>query len=198
VADVRANVAASTRHDRADSERQRSIPRSLRNMADVILGRAGSTVLVDLEMCVKTGATTTQRVTLRGSTTPGWITVLLLFTVVGFLIATAMTSRRYRVTLPFSHAVHDRWRQNRRLAWSTALAGAAALLMAGTGGSDYAGLWVGPGIAFVAGGLAIGTTNALRNNVGIHVNGDNELVVTRAHANFAHAVRAATVEPLTR
>lgn len=164
-------------------------------MADVILGRAGSTVLVDLDTCVKTGATTTQRVTLRGSTTPGWITALLLLTVIGFLIATAITSRRYRVTLPFSHTVHDRWRQNRRLAWSAGLAGGAALLVAATRADDDAGLWVGAGIAFVAGGVAIGTTNALRHHVGIRVNGDNELVVTRAHANFAHAVRAATVEP---
>lgn len=153
-------------------------------MLDVILGRAGSSVLVDLNVCVKTGVATNQRVTLSGQTTPAWVTVLLLFTVIGYLFAGAMTSRRYRVTVPFTHAIHDRWRKNRRLAWAVGLAGAGALLLAATIGDNYADLWVGAGLAFLAGSVAIGTNNALTNNVGIHMTRDNELVLTRAHPGF--------------
>jgi hypothetical protein len=172
--------------------------RSLGRMPDVILGRAGSTVLVDLDVCVKSGVATRQRVTLRGQTTPAWVSVLLLFTVIGYLFAGAMTSRRYRVTLPFAHAVHDRWRRNRRLGWAFGLAGVGALLVAATIGDDYVGLCVGVGLAFIAGGLAIGTTNALTNNVGIHMTRDNELVLTRAHPAFVRAAHGASVEPLVR
>jgi hypothetical protein len=167
-------------------------------MADVILGPAGSNVLVDLDICVKTGQSTNERVTLRGQTTPAWITVLLLFTIIGFLFASAMTSRRYRVTLPFSHVVHDRWRNNRRLLWIVGLAGAGALIAATTFGSSYAGLWVGVGTAFIAGAVIMGTANAMRNNVGVHLTRDNELVLTRAHPAFTEAVRAAQIGPLSR
>ena len=171
--------------------------RILRHMPDVILGRTGSTVVVDIDICVKSGVATTQRVTLRGQTTPAWVSVLLLFTIIGYLFAGAMTSRRYRVTLPFAHAVHDRWR-NRRLGWAVGLAGAGALLVAATIGDGYVGLCVGVGLALMAGGLAIGTTNALTNNVGIHMTRDNELVLTRAHRAFVRAVRGASVEHSAR
>lgn len=158
-------------------------------MADVILGRAGSTVLIDLDICVKTGQVTSQRVTLRGQTTPAWVTILLLFTIIGYLLAGAM---------PFTHALHDQWRKNRRLAWAVGLAGIGALIAAATIGNRYSGLWVGTGVAFMAGGLVIGTANAIRNNVGIHMTRDDELVLTRAHPAFVQAVRAAAVEPLAR
>ena len=167
-------------------------------MADVVLGRAGSTVLVDLDVCVKTGRVTNQRVTLRGQTTPAWVSFLLLFTIIGFLFVNAMTSRRYRVTLPFSHVVHDRWRMNRRLAWLLGLAGLSAWVAAATFGIDYAGLWVGVGIVFVSGAVIFGVTNALANNVGIHMTRDDELVLSRAHPAFVEAVRAGSIEPLVR
>jgi hypothetical protein len=165
-------------------------------VADVILGRAGSTVLVDLDICVKTGRATKQRATLRGSTTPAWVTVLLLFSIVGFLIASSMTSRRYRVTLPFTHAVHDRWSSNRRLGWVVGLAGAGVLVAAATIGDRFAGVLVGIGLVLLAGGAAIVISNSLRNNVGIRMTRRGDLVVTRAHPLFVEAVRAAVTEPL--
>ncbi|KRA29428.1 MULTISPECIES: hypothetical protein [unclassified Nocardioides] len=165
-------------------------------MADVILGPAGSTVLVDLDICVKTGRVTDERVTLRGQTTPSWVTLLLLCSIVGFLFAAMMTSRRYRVTLPFSHAAHDRWSGNRRLAVLVGLAGVAVLVAAATVGDDFSGLLAGVGGAFVAGGLGLGVLNAARNTVGVHVRRD-DLVLTRAHPLFVEAVKAASVEPLS-
>ncbi|GAA3534648.1 hypothetical protein [Nocardioides daeguensis] len=167
-------------------------------MADVILGRAGSTVLIDLDVCVKTGRVTHDRVTLRGHTTPAWVTLLLLFTIVGFFIAGMMSSRRYRVTLPFSHEVHERWRNNRRLAWLVALIGVCALMATATVGDDDAGLFVGSGFAFMAGGVVLGTINAVKNNVGIRMTRDDDLVLTGAHPTFVQAVNTASREPLTR
>jgi len=72
------------------------------------------------------------------------------------------------------------------------------LIAAATFGTDYSGLWVGVGLAFIAGGLILGTVNGMRNNVGVHVTRDNELVLTRAHPAFTEAVRAASIEPLVR
>lgn len=167
-------------------------------MADVILGPAGSVVLVDLDICVKTGQVTDQRAVIGGRTTPTWVTVLLVFTVIGFLFAQAMTSRRYRVDLPFSHAVHDRWRTTRRLAWIAAVAGAGALIIAGTSGTTHGSLWVGAGVALVAVALVVGTVNTVRNNVGVRVTRDDELVLTRAHPAFVEAARGAVLEPLVR
>ena len=151
-------------------------------------------MLVDLDVCVKSGVATKQRVTLRGQTTPAWVSFLLLFTVIGYLFAQAMTSRRYRVTLPFAHAIHDRWRRNRRLGWAVGLTGTGALVVATTVGHGYAGLWAGAGLAFIVGGVVIGTTNALVNSVGIHMTRDDELVLTRAHPAFVRAARGASVE----
>ncbi len=171
---------------------------SLGHVPDVILGRAGDIVLVDLDVCVKSGVATQQRVTLSGQTTPAWVTVLLLFTVIGFLFAGAMTSRRYRVTLPFTHAIHDRWRRRRRLGWSLGLAGLGAVFVAATVGDGHAGLWVGAGLALTAGGVGMGSTNALMNNVGIHMTRDSELVLTRAHPAFVRAARGASIQSSAR
>lgn len=166
-------------------------------MAEVNLGRTGSAALVGVDVCVKTGRPTAHRVTLRGHTMPAWVTFLMFFSVIGFLIAGGMTSRRYRVTLPFAHAAHDRWRSNRRWAWLVGLAGVAALVSAATIGHGHAGLLVGTGIALVAGSAVIGTSNAMTNNVGVRTTQDGELVVTRAHPAFAEAVRAGAQELLS-
>ncbi|ROR90907.1 hypothetical protein [Nocardioides aurantiacus] len=165
-------------------------------MADVVLGRAGSPVLVDLNVCAKTGRRTSDRVERRGSTMPAWVTLLLLFTVVGFLLAGAMTSRSYRVTLPLEHAVHDRWRRNRRLAWAVSLVGAGAFVWAESGGTAADGLWGGVGLALFLAGLVGGTVNSTMNNVGFRMTRQDDLVLTRAHDNFARAVAAATVEAM--
>jgi hypothetical protein len=161
-------------------------------MADVVLGRAGDTVLVDLDICVKTGQVTKQRVTLRGRTTPGWVIVLLFLTIIGFLFVSAMTSRRYRVTLPFSHEIYDRWRNYRRLAWVVGLIGVGTLVAAATSATNEAGPWVVTGLSLTAGALLIGTINAVRNFVGFRVSRDGELLLTGAHPAFVAATRAAS------
>ncbi|MBC7631372.1 hypothetical protein [Aeromicrobium sp.] len=167
-------------------------------MADVVLGRAGDTVLVDLDVCAKTGHTTSQRVTLRGSTTPGWVIVLLAFTVVGFLLVCAMTSRRSRVTLPLDHGVYARWKRNGIVAWSVALGGVGALVAAAT---DYRGeteVWGGVGIGMVVAALVGGTVNSTVNGLGFGMTRHDDLVLTRAHPAFAQAVAQAAVEPALR
>jgi len=166
-------------------------------MAETVLGRAGTTVVVDLDVCVKTGLHTRQRVTMRGHTTPTWVTVLLLVSVIGYLIAGIMASRRYRVTLPFTRALHDRWLANRRWAWLLGLAGGGAALGAATVGGRYAGVLLGLAIALASGGAIIGTINAMKNNVGFRMSRHHDLIVTRVHPEFARAVASAASEPLT-
>ncbi len=168
------------------------------NVADVVLRRAGSTVLVDLDACAKTGRTTGQRVTLRGSTTPGWVIVLLLFTVVGFSLAQAMTSRRYSVTLPFVHEAYNRWKRNAFLAWVVGLGGPRAVWIAAAHHGDKAGIWGGVGIALLAAALVGGSVNSAVNGVGVRTTRDDDLVLTQAHPDFAHAIAAASVDSAHR
>lgn len=167
-------------------------------MADVLLGRVGADVDVDLDVCAKTGETTDQRVTMRGTTTPGWVLVLLLFTVIGFLLAQVMTSRRYSVTLPFVHRVHDRWKRTWLLAWAVGVVGVGAVIAAATDSGGEAGLWGGVGIALIAAALVGGTINSSVNGLGVRATRSDDLVLTRAHPAFARAVAAASVESAQR
>jgi hypothetical protein len=125
-------------------------------MANVVLGRSGSHVVVASEICVKSGIRTTERVIIRGSTIPGWVNVLLFFTVIGWLIASRMTSRRYRIDLPFTHAIHGRWRRIRRIAWLLGLVGVGGTIWAAQADVEHAGMLLGLSI----GGLTLGLRNA--------------------------------------
>lgn len=163
-------------------------------MAEVVLGRAGSNILVDLDVCAKTGRVTGERVTIRGNTTPGWVLVLLLFTVIGFFLAYAMTSRRYLLTLPFAHDAFARWKRNALLAWVVGLAGVASVI---AGAADVAGesaVWGSIGIAAVVAALVGGTVNTRVNGLTVRRTRDEDLVLTGAHAAFARAVAEASVE----
>lgn len=164
-------------------------------MPNVKLGRTGSTVVVDLDVCVKTGAATRGTVTLRGSTTPPWVSVLLVVTVVGYLFASVMASQKFRVTLPYTHAVYDRWQRGRRLAWALGLAGVAALVL-GLVTGRYVGVWAGAAGVVVVVALVVGIVNGRRNGVGIVATRHDDLVVTRVHPAFAAAVRESAVERL--
>lgn len=165
-------------------------------MAEVVLGPAGSRVDVDLGTCAKSGRPTAYRVEFRGSTTPGWVGLLLLVSVVGFLFASSMTSRRYRVTLPFTHELHERWRRGRRMAWAFAAVGVVVIVAAAAIGGDAAvpGVAVGVGLMTVA--MVGGVVNAVRHGIGFRMTRDQELVVTGVHPAFAREVAAASVAPL--
>lgn len=168
-------------------------------MSEVALGRAGSTVLVDLEVCAKTGRTTNQRVTLRGSTTPDWVVILLAFTVVGFLLASAMTSRRYHVTLPLRRETYLRWKRNKLVAWMAGIGGAGALIAAATDFVGGAGSWFGiGGVALVVAALVGGAVNGRVYGLGLRMTRDDELILMHAHPAFARAVSAAGVEHARR
>jgi hypothetical protein len=166
-------------------------------MADVILGPAGAFVLVDLGICAKTGEVTNERAVLGGRTRPAWVTVLLVFSVIGFLFADAVTSRRYRVDLPFSHAAHGRWRDRRRLAWAVGLVGAGSLVLAASGTAG-GGVPAVAGAAAIAGALVLGVVNAVRNSMGVRLTRGDQLLLTRAHPAFARAAEVALIEPLDR
>ena len=168
-------------------------------MSEVALGRAGSAVLVDLDVSAKTGRTTNQRVTLRGSTTPGWVVVLLAFTIVGFLLASAMTPRRYDVTLPLEREVYTRWKRNKVVAWVLGLCGAGALISTANALAAGAGSWVAVGgIALVVTALVGGGVNARVNGLRLRMTRDDELILMHAHPAFGRAVSAAGVEDARR
>lgn len=161
-------------------------------MTDVELGRAGDDVDVDLDVCAKTGRTTTDRVTLRGSTVPGWVLVLLLLTVVGFVLAVLATSRRSQVTLPLVHAAYRRWKRLQLVAWLVGACGLAAVVVAvGTG--DRSGVFGAVGIALVAGAL-VGDTAATATHGLTLRRRRGALVLRGAGPEFAAAVAAARVE----
>lgn len=164
----------------------------------MVLGRTGSSVVIDPDVCVKTGVRTDHRVLLRGETTPSWISVLLLFTVVGYLLASAMSSRPYRVTVPFSERIWRRWRTNRRLAYAGGLIGVGTLVASAVSGTYAGGLWLGVGLAFIIGAIVAGAVNAWTNNVGIRATRDDDLVLTRVSPAFAEAVRSGAATLATR
>ncbi|MEO9326219.1 hypothetical protein ABFT23_22205 [Nocardioides sp. C4-1] len=167
-------------------------------MANVRLGRTGSVVDVDLDVCVKTGVPTRGTVTLTGSTTPPWVGFLLLITVVGYLFASAMASKKFRVTLPFSHAAYDRWQQGRRLAWGAGLVGLVGIVLTVVVGDGLVGAWTAVPGAVVVAALVGGVLNGRLRGVGIVATRHDDLVVTHVHPTFAVAVRDAVREPLVR
>lgn len=165
-------------------------------MAEVVLGPAGSRVDVDLGVCAKSGRPTAYRVEFRGSTTPGWVTLLLLVSVVGYLFASWMSARRYRVTLPFTHELHDRWQRGRRAAWAVAAVGVLVVVAAAVVGGRAAvpGVVLGIGLMTVA--TLGGVVNAVRHGIGFRMTRDQQLVVTGVHPAFAREVATATVAPV--
>ncbi|MFB9315780.1 hypothetical protein [Nocardioides plantarum] len=165
-------------------------------MSTVKLGRTGSTVVVDLEVCVKTGLPTRETVTINGSTTPPWVSFLLLITVLGYLFASAMASQKFRVTLPFTHAVYDRWKQGRRRAWLLGIVGLMGLVLALVASDGDAGAGVGASVVVIVVALVVGMSNGRRHGVGIVATRHDDLVVTRVHPSFAAAVRESVAEPL--
>lgn len=167
-------------------------------MADVTLPWAAEKVVVDLDTCIKTGRTTNETVTLRGSTTPLWITVLLVVSVFGYLLATSMTKRRYELTVPFTHAAYDHWDTRQRRAWIVGLAGIALVGVGLVTGGSAAWPLALTGLALVAGGAVYGISNTHAHTVGVRVTRHNDLVIVRTHPAFAEAVRTAQVEPLLR
>ena len=157
-------------------------------MARVVVGIAGDEYLiVDSDICVKSGRRTSDRVTLRGGTTPGWVNVLLLFSILGWLFASGMSTRRYRMEVPFSHAIHARWRRWSRVAWLVGVGGLVVTIFAAAEGVQVE--WMLLCVAVTALGMGLG--NAFVNNVGVRENRDNELVLTRVHPTAAAALTRA-------
>jgi hypothetical protein len=152
-----------------------------------VVGRAGADLVVASDLCVKSGRRTVDRVIVGGGTTPGWVNILLIFTIVGWLLATGMSARRYRLAVPFSHEIHDRWRRLNRTSWLVGVGGAGGTIWATSAGAPHA--WMLLGVSVV--GLAMGLANGVFNNVGVRITRDRELVLTRVHLTAVAAIRRA-------
>lgn len=153
-------------------------------MATVVVGHVGTDVVVPSDVCVKSGVPTTHRVTLRGSTTPDWVIVLLVFTIIGWLFASVMSSRKYRVDVPFQPYLDKQWRQLRDLAVVVGSIGVIAAVVASLSGLDHA--WVPLLLTVVA--IVLGNVNSYRHLVGVQQRGPETLVLTRVHPAAAEAI----------
>ncbi|XBB69692.1 hypothetical protein ABFU82_10395 [Nocardioides sp. WV_118_6] len=154
-------------------------------MAAVVIGHVGGEIAVPGEVCVKTGIRTREFVVLRGSTTPPWVNVLIVFTVIGWLWASSMAARRYRVEVPFLHRHWDRWRRIRRTAVLVALIGVILACWASVAGIPHSAAF----LSLTVGGIALGIGNSLLNTVGLTQRGDL-LLLTRVHPDAVVAIRA--------
>lgn len=154
-------------------------------MAAVVIGRVGAEIAVPGDVCVKTGIRTREYVVLRGSTTPPWVNVLIIVTIVGWLWASAMAARRYRVEVPFLHRHWDRWQRIRRIACVVGLLGVILACWASVAGVPHSAAFLG----VTAGGVALGVGNSLVNTVGVTQRGDL-LLLTRVHPDAVAAIRA--------
>lgn len=154
-------------------------------MASVVLGRVGSAVVVSSDLCVKSGIPTRQRVILRGSTTPAWVHVLLIFTIVGWIFASSMASRRFRAEVPFLHQRHELYRRGFLVASGLSVFGVVAAILTAVldGGSPAA--W----LLLTLAGMLFGFLNGLLTMVGFHER-DGLLVMTHVHPAAAAAIQA--------
>lgn len=124
-----------------------------------------------------------------GSTTPGWVILLLLLTVIGWLIALTMTSRRYEIDIPFRHDLHERWRRLNRRVWLLGISGVAIALGSGLAGFDRAPLF----LALSAVALVLWLVNHWANAPGVVLSRD-QLLLTRVHPALAASL-ARRMEP---
>jgi hypothetical protein len=157
-------------------------------MARVVLGPVGAELTIPSDLCVKSGIRTDDRVILRGSTTPGWVNVLLLFTIVGWIFASGMASRRFRVVTPFVHQRHEQYRRGFLSSAVMATFGLGGVIWSVSTGSDHAGAF----LLLVLGGIVLGAINSWITMVGFHQDADGLLVMTRVHPVAAAAIREAT------
>ena len=159
-------------------------------MAEIAIGRVGSEVVVPGGVCVKTGVRTREFVVIRGSTRPAWVHVLLLFTVLGWMFASSMASRRYRVEVPFQHRAWDRWNRIRWVAWGVGTGSVVAAYGASAAGVPHSGA----PLCLTLGALLLGVGNGLVHTVGFRQRHDL-LVMTRVHPDAIAAIMAAVTVP---
>jgi hypothetical protein len=155
-------------------------------VSSVVVGRPGKQLVARSDICVKSGVPTVDRVVLRGSTTPGWVVVLLFLTVIGWVIALVMTSRRYEVDVPFRHDLYVRWLRTHVLSWLIGLGGVAGAVTAGQLGFGEA--WILLGVTLV--GILLGIGNSWATTAGVVQRGD-DLVLTRVHPAFVRSLARA-------
>ena len=153
-------------------------------MARVVLRRFNGAAVDLPSICVKTGVPTSNVIRVRGSSTPGWTTSLLLFSWIGWLIAATATSRSYEVLLPYSAAAFRRWGTFRQLFTAVSLLALFGVFVAAI---DNSWLLL-PAVTVFAIAAAAGLANELINACGVRIKNNGDLVLSRVHPAFRDAV----------
>lgn len=121
---------------------------------------------------------------------PAWVHALVVLTFLGWVFAQAMSSRRYRVEVPFQHRAWDRWNRIRRLARVLGVGGVVVSFWASASGAPHGAAF----LALTAGALVLGIGNGLVHTVGFRQQ-DDLLVTTRVHPDAIAAIMAAVKVP---
>jgi hypothetical protein len=137
-------------------------------------------------LCVKTGLPTEDVAAVRGSASPQWTGVMILFGFLAWVVALFLTGRRYALVVPL-HG--DVFRQHRDLGLASVaavVAGSLLGLLTSSAGGPYAVWFLG-----MAGcGVVLGLVNEWVNSFGVRLTSEGALVLTRVHPRFRDAVLA--------
>lgn len=140
-------------------------------------------------VCVKTGVPTEEVASVRGSASPQWTGVLVLFSFLAWVVALFMTGRRYALVVPLREDVFRRHRALGRASVAQVVAGLALGILTSLQDSLMA-----MGFLVVAvGGVVLGLVNEWVNSFGVRLSPDGALVLTRVHPRFRDAVLAQAV-----
>jgi type IV secretory pathway TrbD component len=135
-------------------------------------------------VCVKTGVATDDVASVRGSASPQWTGVMILFGFLAWVVALFMTGRRYALVVPLRGEVYRRHRDLGSASVATVVAGMLLGLFTSSTEGRYA-LWF---LGLAGCGVVLGLVNEWVNSFGVRLAPDGTLVLTRVHPRFRDAV----------
>lgn len=137
-------------------------------------------------VCVKTGVPTDDVAAVRGSASPQWTGVMILFGFLAWVVALFMTGRRYALVVPLRQDVFRRHRDLGSASVATVVAGLLLGLVSASSDSPYA-VWF---LVLAVCGVVLGLVNEWVNSFGVRLTREGALVLTRVHPRFRDAVLA--------
>ncbi|MCU1353403.1 MAG: hypothetical protein JWM05_2612 [Acidimicrobiales bacterium] len=137
------------------------------------------------EVCVKTGAPAELSVRVTVTSTAPWTRLVLLFSVIGYLVARSKSQRSAAISLPVTQAA---WRRLRRLRWVAATIGLAGAVACVASLATANRVLLVASLVALAVGLVAWVVGERIGWVGLHYRPeDGEVIVTRVHPRFVQA-----------